>query len=249
MIQNVGYIESSQAKSIHFNHPSQGKFNYYIILGPRDKAAPPTNQQVGQFPPKQVKYQHHHPFYFSFLLIHRTALFALNQSEARFTKLGEYIFPKRSFITVPRIPWTMFTKQKFAQLRINYVRQTFFRFNKYPKLGSWKKGTQLRTGLRTIKVIPTWWYRWPACKPTRPIPQATATPSCLATPPCHAAMQGAPQDRRAGPADSPPPPGGAERGLVPAHNINNSGTHSRLFILFFTHGAQQGVWFLDMYII
>ena len=54
MIQNVG-----------FNHPSQGNStNYYIILDLRDKAAPPTSQQIGQFTPKQVKYQHHHPFLF-----------------------------------------------------------------------------------------------------------------------------------------------------------------------------------------
>ena len=40
-------LESSQVKSIYFNHPSKGNStNYYIILGPRDKAAPLTNQQI-----------------------------------------------------------------------------------------------------------------------------------------------------------------------------------------------------------
>ena len=48
MIQNVGKV-----KLIYFNHPSQGNSaNYYIILDPRDKAAPPTSQQIGQFQPK-----------------------------------------------------------------------------------------------------------------------------------------------------------------------------------------------------
>ena len=43
-------------KSIYFNHPSQGNStNYYLILGHRDKAAPPTNQQINKFPPKRVK--------------------------------------------------------------------------------------------------------------------------------------------------------------------------------------------------
>ena len=46
-------LKSSQAKSIYFNHPSQG--NYYLILGHRDKAAPPTTQQINKFPPKRVK--------------------------------------------------------------------------------------------------------------------------------------------------------------------------------------------------
>ena len=52
-IQNEGY---SQVKSIYFNHPSQGNStNYYLILGLRDKAAPPTSQQINKFPPKRVK--------------------------------------------------------------------------------------------------------------------------------------------------------------------------------------------------
>ena len=49
MIVNVG---KSQVKSIYFNHPSQGNStNYYLILGPQDRAAPPTSQQVNKFPP------------------------------------------------------------------------------------------------------------------------------------------------------------------------------------------------------
>ena len=42
--------------SIYFHHPSQGNSsNYYLILGRRDKAAPPTSQQINKFPPKRVK--------------------------------------------------------------------------------------------------------------------------------------------------------------------------------------------------
>ena len=53
MIENVGY---SQVKSIYFHHPSQGNStNYYVILDLRDKAAPPTSQQINKFPPKRVK--------------------------------------------------------------------------------------------------------------------------------------------------------------------------------------------------
>ena len=53
MIENVGY---SQVKSTYFHHPSQGNStNYYVILGLRDKAAPPTSQQINKFPPKRVK--------------------------------------------------------------------------------------------------------------------------------------------------------------------------------------------------
>ena len=53
MIENVG---SSQVKSIYFHHPSQGNStNYYLILGLRDKAAPPTSQQINKSPPKRLK--------------------------------------------------------------------------------------------------------------------------------------------------------------------------------------------------
>jgi len=49
-------------------NPSQGNSaNYYIILDLRDKAAPPTSQQIGQFLSKRVKYPHRHPFLFLFL--------------------------------------------------------------------------------------------------------------------------------------------------------------------------------------
>ena len=78
-------LKSSQVKSIYFDHPSQGNStNYYVIRDPRNKAAPTT----GQFPPKQLKYRYIIHFYFYFFLIHRRALFALNQSEAMFAELA-----------------------------------------------------------------------------------------------------------------------------------------------------------------
>ena len=49
-------LKSNKVKSVYFNHPSQGNStNYYLILGLRDKAAPPTSQQINKFPPKRVK--------------------------------------------------------------------------------------------------------------------------------------------------------------------------------------------------
>ena len=49
-------LKSSHVKSIYFHHPSLGNStNYYLILGLRDKAVPPTSQQINKFPPKRVK--------------------------------------------------------------------------------------------------------------------------------------------------------------------------------------------------
>ena len=46
----------AKVKSIYYHHPLQGtSTNYYLILGLRDKAAPPTSQQINKFPPKRVK--------------------------------------------------------------------------------------------------------------------------------------------------------------------------------------------------
>ena len=83
MSQNVG--KSSQYTSIIPHRVIQ----LTIILGPRDKAVPPTSQQISQFPPNQVKYWHSHPFLFLFLILRRP-FFALNQSEARFAEPGKY---------------------------------------------------------------------------------------------------------------------------------------------------------------
>ena len=79
------------------------------------------------------------------------ALFALNQSETRFAELGEYSrqdmlreafwIPNIAsrFVAVRRITRTRFAKQKFAQLKTNNVRQTFFRFAETPEVGSRSK--------------------------------------------------------------------------------------------------------------
>ena len=49
-------LKSSHVKSIYFHHPSQGNsINYYLILGLRDKAAPPTSHQINKFLPKRVE--------------------------------------------------------------------------------------------------------------------------------------------------------------------------------------------------
>ena len=50
--RNVGY---SQVKSSQVSILQSSITNYYLILNPRDKAAPLTSQQINKFPPKRVK--------------------------------------------------------------------------------------------------------------------------------------------------------------------------------------------------
>ena len=70
-------LKSRQVNSIYFNHPSHGNStNYYIILSPRDKAAPPTSQQIKELPPKasEVSSDIVIQFLFYFFHIHRRVL-------------------------------------------------------------------------------------------------------------------------------------------------------------------------------
>ena len=83
---------------MYFNHPSQGNStNYHLILGLRDKAAPPTSQQIpseaSEEPTDTVIL-----FYFYFIFIyflHPQESSALSQSEAMFVEQGEHV--ERSF--------------------------------------------------------------------------------------------------------------------------------------------------------
>ena len=78
MIKKKCRLKSSQVKSIYFNHPSQGNStNCYIILGPRDKAAPPTSQQISKFPLKQC----YHPFVLFLPHPQESSLLSANQRQ------------------------------------------------------------------------------------------------------------------------------------------------------------------------
>ena len=103
-----------------------------IILGPRDKAVPPTSQQINRFPPKQVKYLViPSSFFSSFFLIHRRALCSqairgkVHQTGQIFPEHVEWRFldPEYSFVAVGQISQTIFVKQKPAQLRTSYIHQ------------------------------------------------------------------------------------------------------------------------------
>ena len=75
-------------KSVYINYPSQGNStNYYVILGPRDKAAPPISQQINKNPSQASEVSSDTIIRFYFLSSSSTGeLSALSQSE------GEAIF-------------------------------------------------------------------------------------------------------------------------------------------------------------
>ena len=59
-------------------------------MGPRDKAVPPTGQQIGHFLRSEWSIDTVIFYIFYFFLIHRRAVITLDQSEAVFAELGEY---------------------------------------------------------------------------------------------------------------------------------------------------------------
>ena len=127
----------AKVNSVYFNHPSQGNStNYCIIPGPRDKAAPPTSQQTGQFPRKPVKYWHSHPVFFFFIPHPQEGSLCSQPVRDKVRRTGQIfpehaersLDPKNIFVAVRWIPRNRFAKQKFTRLRTNYVRRKFLRF-------------------------------------------------------------------------------------------------------------------------
>ena len=116
-------------KSIYFNHPSQGdSTNYYLILGPWDKAAPPTCQQINKLPLKRVKNLVTPSSILIFISSSSTGELCSQSQPIRgnVCRIGQmfpehvmqsFLDPEYSFITVQRILPTRFAKQKFTQLR------------------------------------------------------------------------------------------------------------------------------------
>ena len=123
-----GRLKSSQ---YYFNHPSQGNStNYYLILGPRDKAAPPRSQQIRKkIRPKRVKNlmtPFIHFFFFFFFSSSSTGELCSQPIRGNVRRIGRifpehversFLDPEYSFIALRRILPTRFPKQKFAQLR------------------------------------------------------------------------------------------------------------------------------------
>ena len=125
-------LNSSQFKSVYFNHPSQGNStNCYLILGPWDKAAPPTSHQINKFLPKRVKNLVTPSSILIFISSSSTG--ELCSQPIRGNHWIGWMFPEHvkrsfqepeySFVAVRRILPTKFAKQKFAQLRNNKVRR------------------------------------------------------------------------------------------------------------------------------
>ena len=114
-------LKSSQVKSIYFSHPSQGNStNYYLILGPRDKAAPPTSQQINTFPPKRVKNLATPSSIFIFISSSSTGELCSQPIRSNVRRIGQifpehversFLDPEYSFVAVRRILPTRFTKK------------------------------------------------------------------------------------------------------------------------------------------
>ena len=117
----------AKVKSIYFNHPSPGNStNYYLILRPRDKAAPPASQQIKTFPMKRVKDLAIPSSIFIFIYSSSTGEHYSQPVRGNVRRIGRmfpehversFLDPEYSFVAVRRILPARFAKQKFSQLR------------------------------------------------------------------------------------------------------------------------------------
>ena len=117
-------VKSSQYKLIIPHRVIQ--LTAIIIQGPREKAAPPTSQQIKKNPSEasEVPSDTVIHFYFYFFLIHRRALCSQPVRDKRrrtgriFPEHVEWSFldPEYSFVAVRRKSRTIFATKKFAQL-------------------------------------------------------------------------------------------------------------------------------------
>ena len=114
-------LKSGQVKSIYFNHPSQcNSTNHYLILGPWDKAAPPTSQQINKFPPKRVKNIATPSSIFIFISSSSTGELCSQPIRGNVRRIGRmfpehversFLDPEYSFVAVRRILPTRFAKK------------------------------------------------------------------------------------------------------------------------------------------
>ena len=130
--QTAWSLKSSHVKSIYFNHPSQGNStNYYLILGPRYKAAPPISQQINKFPPKRVKNLTTPSSIFIFISSSSTGELCSQPIRGNVRWIGRsFLDPEYSLVAVRRILPTRFEEPT--------------RFAEYSQLGS-------RTNIRPVK--------------------------------------------------------------------------------------------------
>ena len=137
-------LKSSQVKSIYFNHPSQGNStNNALILGLRNKAAPPTSQQINKFPPKRVKYLAIPSSIFFFFLVHRRALRS-QPIRGTVRRIGR-IFPEhveRSFLD----PEYSFVANCIREAKVRPIKNQLYSPNT-PNYVCEQMFAQLRTGL------------------------------------------------------------------------------------------------------
>ena len=157
MVENIGKM-LSQVKSIYFNHPSQvNSTNYYFIMGPRDKAAPPTSQQINKFPSKRVKNPATPSSIFIFISSSSTGELCSQPFRGNVHRIGR-MFPEHversildpdySFVAVRRILPTRFAKKSSPNLEPT-------RFAEYFQLGSRTNIRPIKNGLNEFSSVTT----------------------------------------------------------------------------------------------
>ena len=156
----------AKVKSIYFNHPSQVNStttkNYYIIWFSETRLHLPEGNKYVDSLRSEWSIDTVIHFYFYFFLIHRRALCSqpirgnVRRTGRIFPEHVERSFldPEYSFVAVRRILRTIFAKQKFAQLRTNYIRRILLcsRTNVHPIKNGLKMGLIVCFAMGNINI-------------------------------------------------------------------------------------------------
>ena len=156
----------AKVKSVYFNHPSQGNStNFYLILGPRDKAAPPTSQQINKFPPKRVKNLATPSSIFIFISSSSTGELCFQPIRGNVRRIGRmfpehveqsFLDPEYSFVAVGRILPTRSAKKSSPNRRFPEItgkdNLTVFSYSGRVKSPEWRRQLR-RADLRQFQIF------------------------------------------------------------------------------------------------
>ena len=128
MIENLGYCQARSSQYTLIIPHRVIQLTTISLWIPRDKAAPPTSQQINKFPPKRVK-NLATPSPISIIISSSsTGKLCSQPIRGNVRRIGRmfpehversFLDPEYSFVAIRRILPTRFREEKFAQLRTN----------------------------------------------------------------------------------------------------------------------------------
>ena len=120
LLSRLNSVFGIQSTALQWFQSYRSDSYIYLILGPREKAAPPTSQQIKKFPPKRVKNLATQSSIFIFISSSSTVELCSQPIRGNVRRIGRmfpehversFLNPEYSFVAVRRILPTRFAKK------------------------------------------------------------------------------------------------------------------------------------------